>query len=365
LADVIYARKSDEIFATDHLSGIWPRGADVVDVASGVIAVSISRIHASYIIWFRPEVVRTVTWGGDPSAAKASDTGGRLHPRASFESWTELVRGRSLPWRESERSSASGFRVAVVNFVLQRAEERAQLTDELQRSNKELEAFSYSISHDLRAPFRHIAGYAELLAEEEPELKELSRHYLKGISQAALSAGQLVDDLLHFSQLGRANLRMSRIDMRKIVEEVRRSLDVETKERAIAWEIGPLPQCWGDAPLVRQALFNLVDNAVKYTRDNETARIRISGEERATDIRFSVEDNGIGFDMAYAGKLFQVFQRLHRPEDYHGTGIGLALTKRIVERHGGTIEARGKVGQGATFSFSLPRRGKASGRGDA
>lgn len=364
LADWLRTQNIEQAFSTDCLSRHWARGLDMADVASGILAVPISRLHASFIIWFRPEVIRTVTWGGDPATAKQQDAAGRLHPRRSFESWKEQVRHRSTPWREAELLSAADFRVAVVNFVLQRAEERAQLSEELQRSNKELEAFSYSISHDLRAPFRHIAGYAQLLAEEEPSLKPLSHHYLEGISRAALSAGQLVDDLLHFSQLGRASLKTSRIDMAKVMEEVRHSLDATETGRVIEWQVGELPPCWGDPSLVRQALFNLVENAVKYTRGRDPARISVSGHEEGDQVIYAVSDNGIGFDMAYGGKLFQVFQRLHRPEEFEGTGIGLALTKRIIDRHGGRVEARGAVGQGATFSFSLPRNAKGKGRGD-
>ena len=365
LADWLRTQNIEQTFATDCLSRHWPQGLDMADVASGILAVPISRLHASFIIWFRPEVIRTVTWGGDPATAKQQDEAGRLHPRRSFESWKEQVRHRSTPWREAELLSAADFRVAVVNFVLQRAEERAQLSEELQRSNKELEAFSYSISHDLRAPFRHIAGYAQLLAEEEPDLKPLSHHYLDGISRAALSAGQLVDDLLHFSQLGRASLKTFRIDMGKVMEEVRHSLDTTEAGRAIQWRVGDLPSCWGDPSLVRQALFNLVENAVKYTRGRDPSRISVEGREVGDAVVYTVADNGIGFDMAYSGKLFQVFQRLHRPEDFEGTGIGLALTKRIIDRHGGSVQAKGAVGQGATFSFSLPRTAKGNGRGDA
>ncbi|WP_252181009.1 ATP-binding protein [Azospirillum sp. B4] len=356
LSDWVRTRNIEQIYSTNCLSAEWPPGKDIAQVASGVIAIPISRLHASFIFWFRPEVVETVRWGGDPRAAKATDTSGRLHPRLSFESWKQEVRDRAQPWRQAELLSAIDFRGAIVNFVLQRAEERAQLTEELQRSNKELEAFSYSISHDLRAPFRHIAGYAELLGEEEPNLKTLSRHYLDGIIAAALSAGQLVDDLLHFSQLGRTSLRMTRIDMAKVMSEIRRSLDLDERQRAVTWDIGPLPPAWGDTTLVRQALFNLVENAVKYSREATPPRIRIRGQDRGADVLYTVEDNGVGFDMNYAGKLFQVFQRLHRQEDFEGTGIGLALTKRIIDRHGGTLEAKGAVGQGATFSFTLPKR---------
>lgn len=365
LASWIHGRRPDQVYDTDCLSDEWPAGETIADVASGILAVPISRLHPSFIIWFRPEVVRTVTWGGDPGPAKQIDAAGRLHPRLSFESWKQTVRLRAQPWRRAEILSAGDFRGAVIDFVLQHAEERAQLTEELQRTNKELEAFSYSISHDLRAPFRHIVGYAQLLGEEEADLKQVSRHYLESIARAALSAGELVDDLLRFSQLGRATLRMSRIDMRKIADEIRQSVAADMQGRPVSWEIGQMPPCWGDATLVRQALFNLVDNAVKYSSQQELGRVRISGVERADDVLYSVEDNGVGFDMAYVGKLFQVFQRLHRVEEFEGSGIGLALTKRIIDRHGGTIEARGAIGSGAKFSFSLPKTGKEETRVDA
>lgn len=362
LTQFIHAKRVEQVYATDSLAKEWHHGASMAATASGVLAVPISRIHASYIIWFRPEVVRTVTWGGDPGT-KALDQTGRLHPRLSFESWKQEVRERALPWNDAETHSAIEFRSAVIDFVLQRAEELAQLTDELQRSNKELESFSYSVSHDLRAPFRHIVGYAQLLADEEPELKDLSRHYLNGITKAGLSAGELVDDLLQFSQLGRTTLDMSRIDMQKVVAEILRSIEIDGT--GVEWDVAKLPVAWGDPALIRQALFNLVENAVKYSRDEAQPKIRISGHDRADEVVYSVEDNGVGFDMAFAGKLFQVFQRLHRQEEFEGTGIGLALTKRIIDRHGGMLDANGGVGKGATFRFSLPKPRKADEFGDA
>jgi two-component system, chemotaxis family, sensor kinase Cph1 len=345
-----------ETFVTDSLALEWPEFADLAAVASGVLAISISQLHPSYIFWFRPEVQRTVLWAGDPRKP-GEVVHDRLHPRTSFASWKEQVKDRALPWSQAEIDSALDFRTAIINFVLRRAEERAELTSQLQRSNKELESFSYSVSHDLRAPFRHIVGYTQLLREREHSLSEQSRHYLDSINEAAASAGQLVDDLLSFSQLGRATLAVSPVDVHKLVREIIRSVEPDVRGRQIEWRVQPLPATTGDAGLLRQALYNLVDNALKYSRDRSPAIIEISGELTRTECIYTVRDNGVGFDMAYVHKLFGVFQRLHRMEEFAGTGIGLALTRRIIERHGGWIEARGVPDEGAEFRFALPRRG--------
>jgi light-regulated signal transduction histidine kinase (bacteriophytochrome) len=354
LAKKLHQHGADS-FVTDSLSQQWPEFADIVDVASGVLAISISQLHSSYIIWFRPEVERTVLWAGDPRDKQIEDK--RLTPRNSFASWKELVKGRALPWSQAEIEGAVDFRSAIINFVLRRAEERAELTNQLQRSNRELESFSYSVSHDLRAPFRHIVGYTQLLRDREQSLSKQSLHYLESINEAAASAGQLVDDLLSFSQLGRTALSIAPVDMQKLMQEIVRSIEPDTRGRQIEWRIHPLPPANGDAALLRQALYNLVDNALKYSRDRSPAIIEVSGEQHPSECVYVVRDNGVGFDMAYAHKLFGVFQRLHRMEDFAGTGIGLALTHRIIERHGGWIEARGAVDAGAEFRFGIPRKG--------
>ena len=343
-------------FATDSLALQWPEFADLVAVASGVLAISISQLHPSYIFWFRGEVERTVLWAGDPREAKQVENE-RLTPRNSFASWKEQVKYRAPPWSQAEIDGALDFRSAIINFVLRRAEERAELTSQLQRSNRELESFSYSVSHDLRAPFRHIVGYTQLLRDREKSLTDQSLHYLDSINEAAASAGQLVDDLLSFSQLGRTALSVARVDMHKLVQEIVRSVQPDVRNRQIEWRIEALPPAEADASLLRQALYNLIDNALKYSRDRSPAVIEIRGEQDASECVYTVRDNGVGFDMAYAHKIFGMFQRLHRMEDFAGTGIGLALTQRIIERHGGWIEARGAVDAGAQFRFGIPRKG--------
>ncbi|MCK0196228.1 ATP-binding protein [Ancylobacter sp. 6x-1] len=345
----------DGIYATDSLAGEWPDLARLTGEASGVLAIPLSQIRPDCILWFRPEQVRTVEWAGDP--AKAIDDGTtRLHPRHSFAAWSEQVRDHARSWTRAEIESAISFRGAVQNVILRRAEEKAELSGRLERANKELEAFSYSISHDLRAPFRHIVGYAELLGERETALETTSQHYLASIKDSALAAGRLVDDLLAFSQLGRHQLQSGTVDMNKLAAEVRRSLEPDMAGRSIAWEIGALPTAWGDPSMIRQVLLNLLQNAVKYTATREQARISLDGTELADTVAYTVADNGVGFEMAYVRKLFGVFQRLHRAEEFEGSGIGLALVKRIVERHGGTVSAKGTPGVGAEFSFTLPKR---------
>jgi light-regulated signal transduction histidine kinase (bacteriophytochrome) len=346
----------EDVFATDSLAEHLPQAAAYADKASGLLSISISKRHAGYVLWFRPEVVQTVKWGGDPTKPVREVAGvQKLHPRLSFEIWKETVRGRSLPWDASEIEAVKELRNAVVGIVLRRAEELAELTSELQRTNKELEAFSYSVSHDLRAPFRHIVGYSELLKKQEAgQLSERGRRYVDTIIESAYMAGTLVDNLLSFSQMGRTSLKPRRLVMRQMVDEVRQRLAMEVGERRITWQIGDLPTVMADPVMIRLVFENLLSNAVKYTRPRENARIEIGGSRRNSEIVFFVRDNGVGFDMAYVGKLFGVFQRLHRIEEFEGTGIGLANVRRIVERHGGRAWAEGALGEGATFYFSLP-----------
>jgi two-component system, chemotaxis family, sensor kinase Cph1 len=352
IVDWLKEQDGQDIFQTASLASIFPQGESFAVEASGVLAIRISELYPSWLIWFRPEVITTVQWGGNPHKVVREE--GRIHPRKSFEAWREQVRLHAPEWTGAELAAARDLRTAIVGIVLRKAEELAELSGELQRSNKELEAFSYSVSHDLRAPFRHIVGFAQLLREREQGLDDKSRHYLRNISDSALAAGRLVDDLLNFSQLGRTSITHKKVDMNKLISEVVKTVMINVEGREIEWSVARLPDAFGDATLLRQVWFNLVDNAVKYTRPRQPARITIDGELDGDVIRFRVADNGVGFDMTYSNKLFGVFQRLQKAEDFEGTGIGLALVRRIVERHNGSITATGEVDKGATFVFALP-----------
>jgi signal transduction histidine kinase len=227
----------------------------------------------------------------------------------------------------------------------------------LQSANQELESFSYSVSHDLRAPLRHIQGYVAMLeGTVDGQLPEKPKRYLKVIHDASVEMGQLIDDLLEFSRMGRTAMNATRVELDELVQESIQRLEMATRGRNIQWKISPLPVVTADPSMVRQIIANLISNAVKYSRQRDPAIIEVgvAGEEDGRAVIF-VRDNGAGFDMKYADKLFGVFQRLHRADEFEGTGIGLATVRRIITRHGGRVWAESEPGRGATFYFSLQR----------
>ncbi|MBU1329787.1 MAG: GAF domain-containing protein [Gammaproteobacteria bacterium] len=343
------------VFHTDNVSRDIDELPELGQYAAGVLAVAISQLHSHYLIWFKPEQTRTVTWAGKPE--KSVSASGALNPRHSFERWQQTYRGYSTPWDPLELTSAAELRTAVLGIVLRKAEEVAQLAGELKKSNKELEAFSYSVSHDLRAPLRHIAGYAELLGDfEGNKLSERGLRFLEHIGESARFAGTLVDNLLNFSQMGRAALRFSEVNLQAMIESIQVEMQPDYAERNVVWRIQPMPVVIADAAFIHLVLRNLLSNALKYSRTRDPAIIEVGTYSQGNEQVLYVRDNGVGFDMEYANKLFGVFQRLHRMEEFEGTGIGLASVRRIIERHDGRVWAEGKLDEGAIFYIALPNR---------
>jgi signal transduction histidine kinase len=266
----------------------------------------------------------------------------------------------------ADQQEIEALSVAFVEALNRRRAERkiSELNEELnhhvrqvEAANKELEAFSYSVSHDLRAPLRHVTGFVELLNKRDlSALDEKSRHYLQVISEAAEKMGALIDDLLAFSRMGRAEMMKTRVDVDRMVKEIIAELEAETEGREIAWEIAPLPLVEADPAMLRLVLVNLIANALKFTRSRSRARIEIGADcDQPEETIFFVRDNGVGFDPKYVDKLFGLFQRLHSTEEFAGTGVGLANVRRIIHRHGGRTWAEGTVDGGATLWFSVPK----------
>src|SRR6516165_8806477 len=236
-------------------------------------------------------------------------------------------------------------------------EELTRRSTDLSATNKELEAFAYSISHDLRAPLRHMVGFTEWLQKNSASrLDEKGRRYMMMILESAKRMGSLIDDLLAFSRIGRAETRETTVSLDQLVREVQNEMLSETEGRNVTWKIGSLPDLYGDRSMLKMVLVNLISNAVKFSRTRPQPEIEIGCTEKRKDgVVLFVRDNGVGFDMKYVNKLFGVFQRLHRPEEFEGTGIGLATVQRIIHRHGGQVWAEAQVGGGATFYLSFPR----------
>jgi signal transduction histidine kinase len=255
-----------------------------------------------------------------------------------------LVRHHLIERRKSEQQLAK------------MGEEARLRSIQLEGVNQELEAFSYSVSHDLRAPLRHVAGFADMLQRHiGPQLDAKGQRYVQTIIDAAKRMGMLIDDLLVFSRMGRVEMKREAVDLNTMVDGVIEELRQEIGARPVIWRKEKLPAVQADKSMLRQVVVNLLSNAVKYTGPRDPAEIEIGARDEKGEILVWVKDNGVGFDSAYAHKLFGVFQRLHQASEFEGTGIGLANVRRIVTRHGGRVWAEGSIDKGATFHFSLPK----------
>ncbi len=357
------------VYATDSLVREYPAGADFAEVASGVLAVPLARRRQNVLLWFRPETIQTVKWGGNPhdKPTLTGPHGPRLTPRKSFELFTESVRQRSLPWLGVEVDAALRLRLLIMELVVTRAEQLTELNADLTRSNEELDAFAYVASHDLKEPLRGISKYAHQLLESATALDEENRARLGSLMRLTLRMDSLLDSLLHFSRVGRVTLDLRPVDLNEVVDEALEMVAARRQETPAEIIIPrALPTVACDRVRVREVFVNLFSNALKYNASPQR-RIEIGWLEAAEKAGrenapphcqrvpvFYVRDNGLGIEPRHTVHIFKMFKRLHGRDDYGGgAGAGLTIVQKLVERHHGAVWLASAPGAGSTFYFAL------------
>jgi light-regulated signal transduction histidine kinase (bacteriophytochrome) len=379
IVEWLEASVKDELFSTDALAQVFSDAARYQQVASGLISLALSKINRSYILWFRPELAQMANWssnadqpeGNQPEDAQPGEVDrektGQLSACLAFAQQQEKMIDKSLPWKPCEIEAVRELRDAIVSIALRRVDELAQTNLELERSNQELDAFAYIASHDLKEPLRGIHNYSNFLLEDYSEvLDEEGVAKLETLVRLTQRMEDLIDSLLHFSRLGRVELDLKRINLNNLVKTVIEVLHLSRSGVSLRMP-KPLPTIECDPVQVSEVFSNLISNAIKYNNAQEKW-VEISWidkfnspfssidrrQEKAFKPVFYIRDNGIGIPEHHLETIFRIFKRLHSPKQYGGgTGVGLTIARKIVERHGGQIWAESEVGKGSTFYFTL------------
>jgi chemotaxis family two-component system sensor kinase Cph1 len=350
----------EEVFYTNSLPLVYSDAERFKDVASGLLAIPISK--RSYVLWFRPEVLQTVNWGGNPNQAyelKEFDGNMRLCPRKSFELWKETVRLKSLPWKPIEIHATLELRKAIVNIVLRQAEELALLAQDLERSNAELKKFAYVASHDLQEPLNQVANYVQLLemryhSELDQDAVEFIDFAVEGVSLMQT----LIDDVLAYSKVDLKGIEWELTSVEVAMNQALNNLRGRIAETEAVITSDPLPTIVADGTQLMQIFQNLIGNAIKFRKKEEAPQIHVSVQRQEEAWLFSIQDNGIGIDPQFGDRIFVIFQRLHTRDEYAGSGVGLAICKKIAECHRGRIWVESELGKGSTFYFTIPVGGR-------
>lgn len=356
----------NNIFVTNSLSELYPPAIHFQDIASGLLAISMTKIQQNLILWFRPEQLQYVNWAGNPEKPKKTEEDGSLtiFPRKSFELWRETVLGKSLPWQLFEIEAALEIRSALVGIILRKADELAAINLELQRTNSELDAFVYIASHDLKEPLRGIHNYSTFLLEDYSDVLDAEGvSKLETLVRLTKRMEDLINSLLHFSRLGRQELKLNPLDLNELIPSIIEVFRMSYRADEIDISIPrPLPLIRGDKILIQEILTNLISNGLKYN-DHEVKSIEIGylnpeprlDQEVEPFLTFYIRDHGIGIPEKHHEAIFRIFKRLHAPGKYGGgTGAGLTIIKKIIERHGGSIWLESIPKEGTTFYFTLP-----------
>ncbi|MGB5942652.1 MAG: ATP-binding protein [Leeuwenhoekiella sp.] len=346
--------RATESFITKNLSKEYPGGQDIKSVASGVMLLWLNREMHDALIWFKPEEREEVTWAGNPDKEAARDKQGQLRPRNSFAKWTEVQSGVAAHWWEYELEAARGLKQGLIGIIIKKYDEVSQLHGQLQQAYKELELFSYAVSHDLRSPLHGIYGFAKVLEEDYAEkLDDFGKTSVESIVESTNRMNRLIDDILQFAHRSKEEVRAEKVDMLKSVKHVLFNIKPEINYPNYRFTINKdLPTANGDATMLYHIWSNLLDNAIKYSANAQQPQIEIGFKEKEGQTVYYVKDNGIGFNMDAKDRIFNIFVRLSG-DAYSGSGIGLALVKQIIDKHHGRIWAESLPGKQTTFYFSV------------
>ena len=358
VAEWLNTTDTETFLETNQLPNQYPPAEAFREVGAGMLAVVLSRELSEFVFWFKPEQIQEVTWAGNPDKPVTVSERGELqiNPRKSFSAWTETVRNTSTPWTEAELGAAVKLREDILQVISRQSNEIRLLNQRLKIANEELDAFSYTVSHDLRTPLSSIRCYSEILLEEYGnELNPDARDLFQKIIDSTERMQALIRHILYYSRMGRTNLNEQVVDMKTLLEGVREDMLVAAKGRTLRIDIGDTPSIKADPTMALQLFTNLVGNAVKYTQRVPEAVVLINGQQSDGEVVYTVEDNGVGFDMKQAGKMFDLFKRLENARGFEGTGVGLAIVKQIISRHQGKIWYQSESNQSTTFSVSFPQ----------
>ncbi len=357
LVEWLSSNVPQEVYANDSLAAAIPEAEEYREVASGVLALRFAATKKDYLLWFRPEVIQTVKWAGNPhKPVDLSTDGERLLPRTSFALWKESVRLKSQPWRDFEVHAARDLRVSILELILRQAEKLGELYKNLEQSHMELDAFAYVASHDLKEPLRGIHNYSRFLLEDcADRLGPEDVDKLRAMARLSRRMEDLLDSLLHYSRTTRKEVNIRSCDLNEIIAEVLDLLSARIQESGAEIRIPrQLPALELDSASMSEVFSNLISNALKYN-DKSQKWIEIGFHERdgASPVIY-VKDNGIGIDHEHLSDIFMIFRRLHGPKEFGGgTGAGLTIARKIVERHGGRMWVESVPGEGSTFCFTV------------
>ena len=346
---------SESIYSTNRLPQIYPAAKLYSNVASGLMACMLSKELGEFIIWFKPEQIESVNWAGNPDKTVEHTEGGVLHlsPRKSFDSWIQIVENTSESWSRAEIAAVVNLREHIIYFIKRKANEIRQLNERLKLAYEELDTFSYTVSHDLRTPLSSIKSYSELLLANNKHLDENAKRILGRINACADKMALLIKEILNYSSVGKADIDKEPIDMALIVNEVKADIIEALHPENLELIIGETPDISGDKVMIKQVFSNLINNAVKYSSQSNPSIVTVEGVIKDKQIVYKIRDNGIGIDEKYYNLVFELFKRMDNVKDFEGTGVGLAIVKRIMEKHNAKIWFESQLGFGTTFYLSF------------